>query len=167
MEDRDGLSRQDDRESIWSVDRRTKTLYFALFIVQSIIGIGALAWHTILQGKGPLETAVAVWQGSALIIAASAGTSVIIAESWGSLMVLARSLEEWLERRREKHDARVGAEALAEGRAEALAEAETRWMGWNNRRIAAEENNKPFDEHHPTQSNKAAGVSPLSVNQNS
>ena len=64
-------------------------------------------------------------------------------------MVLARSLEEWLERRREKHDAKVRAEALAEGRAEALAEAETRWMGWNNRRIAAEESNEPFDEPPP------------------
>lgn len=142
MEDRDGLSRQDDRESIWSVDRRTKTLYFALFIVQSIIGIGALAWHTILQGKGPLETAVAVWQGSALIIAASAGTSVIIAESWRSLMVLARSLEEWLERRREKQREKRDAEIRAEERA--------KWVAWNNRRIAAEESNKPFDEPPPS-----------------
>ncbi len=77
-------------------------------------------------------------------------------------MVLARSLEEWLERRREKHDAKVRAEALAEGRAEglvegraeALAEAEARearWMDWNNRRIAAEKNNEPFDEPPPNE----------------
>ena len=142
MEDRDGLDRQDDRESIWSVDRRTKTLYFALFIVQSIIGISLLVWHTVLQGKGPLETTVAVWQGSALIIAASAGTSVVIAELGMYLMVLARSLEEWLEKRREKQR-----EAdIAEGRAEANA----RWEAWNNRRIAAEKNNEPFDEPPPS-----------------
>ena len=76
-----------------------------------------LAWHTILQGKGPLETTVIIWQGSALIIAASAGTSVVIAELGRYLMVLARSLEEWLEKRREKQREAV----LAEGRAEVQA----------------------------------------------
>ena len=56
-------------------------------------------------------------------------------------MVLARSLEEWLEKRREK---RREAD-LAEGRAEERA----RWVAWNNRRIAAEKNNEPFDEPPP------------------
>ena len=136
------MNRQDgDRESIWSVDRRTKTLYFSLFIVQSIIGIGVLVWHTVLQGKGPLETTVIIWQGSALIIATSAGTSVVIAELGRYLMVLARSLEEWLEKRREKQR-----EAdFAAGRAEERA----KWREWNNRRIAAEKNNEPFDEPPP------------------
>ena len=141
------MSRQDDdRESIWSVDRRTKTLYFALFIFQSIIGIGVLAWHTVLQGKGPLETTVSIWQGSALIIATSAGTSVVIAELGRYLMVLARSLEEWLERRREKRDAEVRAEERA------------KWVAWNNRRIAAEENNEPFENRLPVQRAKTDGV---------
>ena len=56
-------------------------------------------------------------------------------------MVLARAFEEWLKKRREKRDAEVRAEALAEERA--------RWREWYNRRIAAEENNEPFDEPPP------------------
>ena len=56
-------------------------------------------------------------------------------------MVLARSLEEWLERRREKQREKRDAEIRAEANA--------KWVAWNNRRIAAEENNKPFDEPPP------------------
>ena len=57
-------------------------------------------------------------------------------------MVLARSLEEWLERRREKQREKRDAEIRAEANA--------KWVAWNNRRIAAEENNKPFDEPPPS-----------------
>ena len=138
MDHRD-RSWQDNRESIWSVDRSTKNLYFALFIVQSIVGIGLLTWATLLRQKSPLETAVIIWQGAAPIIGASAGNAIVTTESGRSLMVLARSLEEWLEKRREAD--------LAEGRAEANA----KWVAWNNRRIAAEQNNEPFDEPPPAQ----------------
>lgn len=60
-------------------------------------------------------------------------------------MVLARSLEDWLEKRREKRDAKLRAESHAEGRTEANA----KWVAWNNRRIAAQENNEPLDEPPP------------------
>ena len=60
-------------------------------------------------------------------------------------MVLARSLEEWLERRRERHDAKLRAEVRAEERAKWR----DKWREWNNRRIAAEKNNEPFDEPPP------------------
>ncbi len=49
-------------------------------------------------------------------------------------MVLARSLEEWLEKLR----------------AEAHAEEKATWVEWSNRRIAAQENNGPFDEPPPS-----------------
>ena len=139
------MDRQQNRESIWSVDRSTKNLYFALFIVQSIVGIGLLTWATLLQQKSPLETVVIIWQGAAPIIGTSAGNAIVITESGRSLMVLARSLEEWLEKRREKQREKRDAEV----RAEALAEANAKWMDWNNRRIAADKNNEPFDEPPP------------------
>ena len=53
-------------------------------------------------------------------------------------MVLARSLEERLERTRAKR--------REEGRAEERA----KWEAWNNRRMAAEKDNKPFDELPPS-----------------
>ena len=138
----DGSGSRNDRESIWSVERRTKNLYFALFIVQSIVGIGLVAWRAILQNKGPLETAVTIWQDSATIIAASAGTAIIIAEAWRYIVVLARALEERLERARKKR--------REEDRAKGRAEERAKWEAWNNRRMAAERDNKPFDEPPPS-----------------
>ena len=138
----DGFGSKNDRESIWSVERRTKNLYFALFIVQSIVGIGLVAWRAILQNKGPLETAVTIWQDSATIIAASAGTAIIIAEAWRYIVVLARALEERLERARKKR--------REEDRAKGRAEERAKWEAWNNRRMAAERDNKPFDEPPPS-----------------
>jgi hypothetical protein len=122
----------------WSVERSIKNLYFALFIVQSTIGIGLVAWRATLQNKSPLETAITAWQESATIIAASAGTAIIITELGRFIMVLARSLEEWREKRR------------AEDRAEGRAEERAQWEAWNNRRIAAGKDNKPFDEPPPS-----------------
>ena len=127
-----------DRESIWSVERGTKHFYFALFIFQSIIGIGAVTWWAVLQHKSPLETAITIWQESAPVIATSAGTAIVITETGRFIMVLARSFEEFLEKRRQRRDAEVRAEVTA------------RWVAWNNRRIAAEKNNEPFDEPPPS-----------------
>ena len=138
----DGCGSKNDRESIWSVERGTKNLYFALFIVQSIVGIGLVVWRAILQNKSPLESTVTVWQESATIIATSAGTAIIIAEVWKYTMVLARSLEERLKRTREKR--------REEGREEGRAEERAKWEAWNNRRMAAEKDNRPFDEPPPS-----------------
>ena len=105
-----------------------------------------MSWRAILQNKSPLETAVTIWQDSAAIIAASAGTAIIIAEVWKYIMVLARSLEERLERTREKRRQ----EGRAQGRAQGRAEERAKWEAWNNRRMAAEKDNKPFDEPPPS-----------------
>jgi uncharacterized membrane protein YhiD involved in acid resistance len=101
-----------------------------------------VAWRAILQNKGPLETAVTIWQDSATIIAASAGTAIIIAEAWRYIVVLARALEERLERARKKR--------REEDRAKGRAEERAKWEAWNNRRMAAERDNKPFDEPPPS-----------------
>ena len=60
-------------------------------------------------------------------------------------MVLARAFEEWLEKRREKHDAKV----RAEGRKQGLAEAQVRYMEWYNRLLEAKKEGKPFSEPIP------------------
>ena len=75
-------------------------------------------------------------------------------------MVLARSLEEWLEKCGARNTTpRFVPRALAEGRGDARA----RWIAWNNRRIAAQENNEPFDEPPPgLRVAKTSGVGPLS-----
>ena len=47
------------------------------------------------------------------------------------------AINDWLEKRRQK--------AYAEGRAQFIAEV----VAWNDRRLAAEANNQPFDEPPP------------------
>ena len=54
-------------------------------------------------------------------------------------------LEEGIEQA--KIEART--EGMAEGRAEGIAKNYELWAAWNNRRLEAEEQNRPFDEPPP------------------
>jgi hypothetical protein len=121
-----------DRESIWSVAWRAKNLYFVLFIIQYLAGVVLLAYREVFlsHDDSPVETLIAISQGSAPIAVASAANSLFIAESWRLLMVLAHSLEEYLAKRRE--------ERLAKATADGRADERQRWETWNELRKAAE-----------------------------
>ncbi len=138
-----------DRESIWSVAREVKTLYFLAFIVLVVLGIGLLTWREVTQsdGAGPLEILLAIWEDSAKIVTTSVGLSVVGAEIVRYVMVLARHLEERLERVRERR--------RAEGREEGREEANARWEAWNARREAADAQGLPFDEPPPSDNGRA------------
>jgi hypothetical protein len=65
-----------DRESIWSVAWRAKNLYFVLFIIQYLAGVVLLAYREVFlsHDDSPVETLIAISQGSAPIAVASAAT---------------------------------------------------------------------------------------------
>ena len=109
-----------DRESIWSVAREVKTLYFLAFIVLVVLGVGLVTWREVTQsaGAGPLEILLAIWEDSAKIVTTSVGLSVVGAEIVRYVMVLARHLEERLERVRERRRAEGREEGREEGRVE-------------------------------------------------
>ena len=91
------------RESIWSVERGTKTLYFILFIFQFLAGMILVCWKTASEYDGWLNITLTTWQDAAPVAITSAASAIVVTEIGRYLMVLARSLEEKLERTRERH----------------------------------------------------------------
>ena len=135
----------EQRESIWSVSKGVKHVYFALFIGQYVAGT---VW-TVVQG---VASAAALWDAlSSLAITVAAG-SMVITETGRYLMVLAAAFEEWREKRRREQIARAVAAAVAEERRGTDAE----WDAWLQRRLQAEQRGEPFTEPPPSERRRAA-----------
>ena len=111
---------RNERESIWSILSRWRTLYFSLFAIQNIAGISLLCWYEITQNTGDsaVETALAILKGSGMIGAGSASTTLTIMETARTIMVIAASLESWLKKRERARIERRVAEAVAKATAE-------------------------------------------------
>ena len=146
-----GLQQQfvtsEQRESIWSVSKGVKHVYFALFIVQ--FGGGTI-W-TVAQG---VESPAALWHDLSALVVTAAALSMVVAETGRYVMVLAAAFEEWREKRRREQIARAVAAAVAEERRENDAE----WEAWNERRMQAEQRGEPFEELPPSARRRAAEV---------
>ena len=139
----------EQRESIWSVSKGVKHVYFALFIGQYVAGT---IW-TVVPG---VESASALWDDlSSLAITAAAG-SLVVTETGRYLMVLAAAFEEWREKRRLAQIARAVAAAKVEVAAETLRGADAEWDAWNQRRLDAEQRGERFDEPPPSAQRSAA-----------
>ena len=109
------VTANNERESIWTVDSRTKRFYFTAFFLLFIAGMSVAATNESLEGVSQrnsvlaILTAVLGHAGSLAI--GSATISMIAAEARSVIMVLT---ERWLQRVRE--------ERRAEGRAQERAE---------------------------------------------
>ena len=139
---------QKGRDSIWSVSRETKGLYFIVFITLALIGGGLVTYAEVHVNKadGILDTALAAWAGVGRLVIASVAGSLIVTELWRNGLVLAERLEEWLTKRREKQIAK----AVAEAEEKTRAEIGSLWQAWNERRIEAERLGESFDEPPPS-----------------
>ena len=144
------------RESIWSVSRETKSLYFAVFVALVLISAGLVTYEEVSLNKtdGLLDTVLAAWWGVGRLVLASAAGSLIFTEVWRNGMVLAERLEEWFERRKQRQIAEAVAEAVAEteekAREKAREETMALWQGWNERRVEAENKGEVFEEPPPS-----------------
>ena len=125
------------RESIWSVSRGVKHVYFALFIGQFSAGT---LWR-VAQG---VESLVVLWYDLAALALTVAALSMVITETGRYVMVLAAAFEEWREKRRREQIARAVRETNAE------------WDAWNERRMQAEQRGEPFDEPPPSARQRTA-----------
>ena len=151
---------QKGRDSIWSVSRETKGLYFIVFITLALIGGGLVTYTEVHVNKadGIVDTALAAWAGVGRLVIASVAGSLIVTEVWRNGMVLAERLEEWFDKRRERQIAEAVAEAVAETEEKTRAEATAKtreevtalWQAWNERRLEAERLGEPFDEPPPS-----------------
>ena len=129
----------ESRESIWSVSKGVKHVYFALFIGQFTAGT---IW-TVLQG---VESLAAPWHDLAALAITAAALSMVVTETGRYLMVLAAAFEEWREKRRQEQIARAVAAATAE------------WEAWDRRRMQAEQRGEPFAEPSPAARRRAAAA---------
>ena len=137
----------EQRESIWSVGKSVKHVYFALFIVQFSAGT---IW-TVQQG---VESPAALWHDLAALAVTAAALSMVVTETGRYLMVLAAAFEEWREKRRREQIAR----AVAETEAATLRGADAEWEAWNERRMQAEQRGEPFAEPPPSARRRAAAA---------
>lgn len=137
----------EQRESIWSVSKGVKHVYFALFILQFSAGT---IW-TMLQGA---ESVSALWHDLSSLAITAAALSMVATETGRYLMVLAAAFEEWREKRRQEQIARAVAAGVAEGHRESDAE----WEAWLQRRMQAEQRGEPFAEPPPSVRRRAAAA---------
>ncbi len=128
------------RESIWSVSKGVKHVYFALFIVLFTAG-------TIWMVQQGVASLAALCHDLAALAVTAAALSMVITETGRYLMVLAAAFEEWREKRRREQIARAVTERLRENNAE--------WEAWNERRMQAEQRGEPFNEPLPSERSRA------------
>ena len=157
---------QQDRDSIWSIPPARRALYFGLFTLYALAGIGFLVWYHVFEVGSDTwpETILSITQGIGLHTVGAAGLALLTIEGPNTVMVvgdyLRKKLIEPLEERRrqeaEQRQREAREKGLAEGLAEGRAQGQAAWLAWNERRLAAEVNGEPFDEPTPgTPSNKS------------
>ncbi len=139
----------EQRESIWSVSKGVKHVYFALFILQFTAGtIG-----TVAQGVASLA---ALWHDLSALAITVAAVSMVLTETGRYVMVLAAAFEEWREKRRLEQIARAVAAAKAEVAAETRRGTDAEWEAWLQRRMQAEQRGEPFEEPSPSARRRAS-----------
>ena len=121
----------EQRESIWSVSRGVKHVYFALFIVLFTAG-------TIWIVQPGVASLAALCHDLAALAVTAAAVSMVFTETGRYVMVLAAAFEEWREKRRLEQIAR------------AVRGADDEWEAWLQRRMQAEQRGEPFDEPPPS-----------------
>ena len=155
-----GRQSPEDRDSIWSVTRARRALYFGLFTIYAVAGLGFLIWYHVFERRTDTwqETILSITQGIGVTTVGAAGLALLTIEGPRTVMVVADYItQRWLnplkERLREEGRAEGRAQGRAEGRAQGRAEAEAKihaeWEAWNERRMAAEAVGEPFDEPPP------------------
>ena len=141
---------QDNRDSIWTIPLAWRAMYFLLFTVYAIAGIGFLIWYHVFEQKADswAETALAITQGIGINTVGAAGLALLTIEGPRTFMVVADYFtRRWLNPLKES--------LRAEGRAEGEARNQAEWVAWNERRMAAEAKGEPFDEPPPGTSKAA------------
>lgn len=122
------------RVSVASVPERWRELYLIIFSAQTLALLGLAIWYEVFvvtKDSWP-ETIFAIGRDVVPGIGVIMAESIIITE--GLFMVLFGGI---IRRREERRTA------------EAVAENNKKWYGWNRRRLEAEAEGRPFNEPPP------------------
>ena len=152
----------DDREAIWSIPRIFQAVYFIIFIgicVPMIVDI-VQEVRASQSGGGWILLARETASEFATVGVGAAIGSLIAVQGVALIMSLYHLItnrftvpiiEQHREEGRKEGREEGREEGLAEGRDEGLAESNAAWRAWNQRRIDAEAEGRPFDEPPPDQ----------------
>ena len=160
---------ENQREPALTVRKEARPFYAALFVLQTF-GLIARRFYIALMEQSEdtfwQALSAAVNDGKVLDIAAvslselerdgakAVISTIVLMEVWDAMMATRDTVNDWLQKRREK--ARV--EGIAEGRAEGIAEGRAegrtveraKWQAWYGRWEDARARNEPFDEPPPS-----------------
>ena len=149
---------EEDRDSIWSIPLARRALYFGLFTIYALAGIGFLIWYETIEHTADTwpESILSITQGIGVTTVGAAGLALLSIEGPQTLMVVADYLRKKLiepleERRRQEAQQREQEAQQREQRARQEGEEVTQatWVAWNERRVTAGANGEPFDEPPP------------------
>ena len=156
------------REPALTVRRELRPFFAALFVLQTFGLVARRFYIALTERSDSFWTALA--EGDILkILAVSLSqlerdgakaiiSTVILMEVWDAMMGTRDAINDWLEKRRRQARAEGLTEGIAlgevkgrtkgraEGHAEGRAALAAEITAWNDRRLAAEANNQPFDE---------------------
>jgi hypothetical protein len=147
-----GLQEPDERGGIWSIPERERHWYFGLFIVQTLVGDGFVAWYNIFWkvDDDPFASVMAMITGMSVVGLTSAINAFILVEVGAYAMVTVGWLRNKVERQREELQ-RQREERHRKWHEEGREEANAAWEAWNQRRLDAVADSQPFDEPPPSQ----------------
>ena len=130
--------------------RRVRDIY----VVQFVFGAFLVVHGEVVNNEadGFLGSARVITLDLGQMALTSAASSIAITEIGRFLVVLSRGIEQWANRMREERLA-MREERLArmeKRRAEGRAEERALWEAWNQRRLDAEADGRPFHEPPPS-----------------
>ena len=155
------------RVSVASVPERWRELYLIIFSAQTLALLGLAIWYEVFvvtKDSWP-ETIFAIGRDVGPGVGVIMAESIIITE--GLFMVLFGGiLRRREERRVEEAENRGRSQGIAEGKSQGIAEGKSqgiaegisqgsaqeweKWQGWNQRRLEAEAEGRPFNEPPPS-----------------
>ena len=127
--------------------------YVVIFLVQFLILTGFRVYHEIVYNPtAALTTFMNVIDGSGPIIVFVTFSTLMIQDG-GPVLA-----ERYLRRRHAEGKEEGREEGRVEGRIEGEQRANNRWADWNNRRMEAEAEGRPFDEPPPDVNGKVNSI---------
>ncbi len=142
-----GVDANEPRASIWSIPESRRTLYFGLFAVLTLVGVGWICWYEIFYKTGDdwPETVNSIFRNIPTAGTASAVATVSTIETWRFIVVvgdwLAMKIQESRRRKEEEEEARIAeavANAVAEAREQVRAEVREQTIAEAREQVRAE-----------------------------
>ena len=141
---------ENKRVSVFSFAKDLILVDFIFFLVVVVSYTIVVTQYEIAVGReNAVETLIVIVGHISSFIPVAIVLTFIFEIGGFLIMILWRLYQRRLEEAIEQAKIEARTEGMAEGRAEGIAKNYELWAAWNNRRLEAEEQNRPFDEPPP------------------